>query len=223
MSRQKISLVVFDWDGTVMDSTANIVACMRQSLQDVAAPVPPDVTLQGTIGLALAEGFRRVLAATAPELAAAAVERYRHHWIRDYRHRSIPFEGVETMLGELAEKGHYLAVATGKGRVGLDRDLERMGFEKRFLTTRTVDEAPSKPHPGMLLSIMDELGVSASETLMVGDTSFDLEMAKNARVASLAVLCGSHTEEELRRHSPLACLENTAEVSAWLTAYAASP
>ena len=223
MSRQKISLVVFDWDGTVMDSTANIVACMRQSLQDVDAPIPPDVTLRGTIGLALTEGFRRVLADTAPELAPDAVERYRHHWIRDYRQRSIPFEGVESMFGELANKGHYLAVATGKGRVGLDRDLERLGFGKWFLTTRTVDEAPSKPHPGMLLSIMDELGVSASETVMVGDTSFDLEMARNAGVASLAVLCGSHSEPELRRHAPLACLESAAEVSSWLDAYAASP
>lgn len=202
-----------------MDSTANIVSCMRQSLQDVGAPAVADDDLRNTIGLALRDGFRRVLGDSPPDLIPAVIDRYRHHWLGDYRHRSIPFAGVESALADLTKQGCYLAVATGKGRVGLDRDLERMGFETYFLTTRTVDEAPSKPHPGMLLSILEELGVQASEALMVGDTSFDLEMAKNARVPSLGVLCGSHPEKELLRNGPLACLEQTAEIVPWLQSY----
>lgn len=223
MGRKKFTLIVFDWDGTIMDSTANIVSCMRRSLEEVGASAPSDEVLRGTIGLALVEGFRRVLGESTPDLIGAAVEQYRHHWITSYRHLSLPFAGVESVLADLIATGHYLAVATGKGRAGLDRDLEGMEFAKYFLTTRTVDEAPSKPHPEMLLSIMAELGVTATETLMVGDTSFDLEMARNARTFSLAVLCGSHSAEELRHYEPLACLDHTAEVSAWLESYSSAP
>jgi phosphoglycolate phosphatase len=213
----KYRLIVFDWDGTLMDSIATIVACATTAAGDVGAgDEGTPVRSRRAIGLGLDDTARHILPGASDELRAAWVERYRHLWFASFRDRPLCFEGVGRMLETLAADGYWLAVATGKSRRGLDRDLEVTGHGKFFLATRTVNEALGKPHPQMLLDILDELGVDRSEALMVGDTTFDLEMAKNAGVAAVAVLSGSHDRETLLACGPVACLEAATELPAWL-------
>ena len=215
--KHALRLLVFDWDGTVMDSTANIVACMRQSLLDIGAGEISEEAMRGTIGLGFAETLERLLPGASAEMGERMVERYRHHWFARYREIGIPFPGLGETLATLAEDGYLLAVATGKGRPGLDHDLKLTGFNRFFTASRTVSEAPSKPHPQMLLDLMEELGCRPEETLMVGDTTFDLDMARNANVASVGVLTGSHSRDELMASGPLTCLDGAVDLPPWLS------
>jgi phosphoglycolate phosphatase len=213
----KYRLIVFDWDGTLMDSIATIVACATEAASDVGhRDEGTSARSRQAIGLGLDDTARHILPGSSEEVRAAWVERYRHHWFATYREKPICFDGVGSLLEELEKAGYWLAVATGKSRKGLDRDLEVTGHGKFFLSTRTVNEAASKPDPQMLLDILDELGVGRSEALMVGDTTYDLEMAKNAGVAAVAVLTGSHDRETLLACRPVACLEAATELPGWL-------
>ncbi len=208
-------LLVFDWDGTLIDSIGSIVACLRHSLRELGLEEPSEETLRGTIGL----GLKELLAELYPDLARSErdrlIERYRHHWNTDYRRRPVLIEGARRAL-EALEDRYLLAVATGKSRAGLDLDLERTGLGGYFSATRTIDEAMSKPHPQMLLELSDELGAASPETLMVGDTTFDLEMARNAGSPAVAVLTGAQQREELLDCAPLECLPSVGELPAWL-------
>lgn len=210
-------LIVFDWDGTLMDSIATIVACAVDAATDVGAADPGTAgRIREAIGLGLDHTARHVVPESKAHLREAWVERYRHHWLNGYRDRPLLFPGVDQMLAELAGAGYWLAVATGKSRSGLDRDLAGTGQAHRFLATRTVSEALSKPHPQMLEDILAELGVSRRQALMVGDTTFDLDMANNAGVASVGVLTGSHDRHQLLASAPLVCLPAATELPAWL-------
>lgn len=210
-------LIVFDWDGTLMDSIATIVACAVRAACDIGAEDEGTAErVRAAIGLALDQTAHRVLPGGDETQRAAWIERYRHHWLDSFRDRPLLFPGVEPMLEELAGAGYWLAVATGKSRAGLDRDLEGTGQRTRFLATRTVSEAPSKPQPQMLLGILDELGVGRREALMVGDTTFDLDMARNAGVDAVAVLTGSHDRAVLLASQPVACLDSAVGLPAWL-------
>ncbi len=209
-------LVVFDWDGTLMDSAASIVDCMRRSLTDLGFEVPPENVIRGTIGLGLDSVLARLCPDRSSEERLRVRERYRHYWLTGDRVPSRLFAGARPAVEALAERGHLLAVATGKGRQGLDLDLESSGLGELFLATRTVDEARSKPDPQMLLELMDELGARPAETLMVGDASYDLQMARHAGVASVGVLTGIHRREELERWGPVACLEEVGQLPGWL-------
>ncbi len=210
-------LIVFDWDGTLMDSISTIVACAVQAACDIGAEDEGTAErVRAAIGLALDHTAHRVLPGGTDAQRAAWIERYRHHWLDSFRDRPLLFPGVEAMLEQLAGAGYWLAVATGKSRQGLDRDLAGTGQGQRFLATRTVSEAPSKPQPQMLLGILDELGVDRRQALMVGDTTFDLDMAKNAGVDAVAVLTGSHDREILLASQPIACLPAAVELPAWL-------
>jgi phosphoglycolate phosphatase len=216
-----LRLIVFDWDGTLMDSAAAIVAAIQAASRDLTLPVPVDQKARHVIGLGLADALSYLF----PELHAAGYEavadRYRYHYLA--RDHEIPlFEGAREMLGELAAAGFLLAVATGKSRRGLDRALDATGLASRFDATRCADEAFSKPHPAMLLELMDELGADAETTLMVGDTTHDLEMARNARVAPVAVTYGAHSRESLSACAPLACLDTVPALRAWFAAHARS-
>ncbi len=208
-------LLVFDWDGTLMDSIGSIVACILHSLRELDLEEPPEEALRGTIGMGLSD----LLVELYPDLARweieRLIERFRHHWITDYRRRPVLIEGARRAL-ETLEDHYFLAVATGKSRAGLDRDLEMSGLGGYFSATRTIDEAMSKPHPQMLLELSDEFGVASSETLMVGDTTFDLEMARNAGSPAVAVLTGAQQREELMDCAPLECLPSVGELPAWL-------
>jgi phosphoglycolate phosphatase len=216
LSANSFRLLVFDWDGTLMDSIGSIVACTRAALDDLGLPPAPDEMIRGTIGLGLRETLEVLCPGGGDEMYGRVLECYRKHWLATYRDLPVMFEGVREMLEALAEDGYLLAVATGKSRRGLDHVLHETGLAPLFHTTRTVDEAFSKPHPQMLLDILDELGVPARSALMIGDTTYDLEMARNAGTAAVGVCSGGHCREELEQLGPIACLEGVAELREWL-------
>jgi phosphoglycolate phosphatase len=225
-SKRPYRLLVFDWDGTVMDSIGAIVDCTFAALAALDArpglPLPRRETVRHAIGLGLTETLRTFFPNAGPDLHALVLEAYREQWVTTYKDRFAPFPGARSTLEGLAAEGHLLAVATAKSRRGLVRDFERSGLGELFHASRTVDEAPSKPHPAMLEGIFDELGVGAGEALMIGDTSWDLEMAANAGCAAVGVLSGAQPEELLRRSRPLACLPDLTALPAFLEG-AASP
>jgi phosphoglycolate phosphatase len=217
-----LRLLVFDWDGTLMDSVGSIVACTQAVVRDLELGEIPEATIRGTIGLGLRETVEALVPGCTDELCLSVLERYRHHWFSTFRDRPVLFAGVEEVLRNLAEEGWLLAVATGKSRRGLEYVLDQSGLRGLFHSTRTADEAFSKPHPRMLLDILDDLGAAPGEAVMIGDTTFDLEMARNAGMAAIGVCTGSHCREELQRLAPLACLETVVELPAWLAAALAS-
>ena len=216
---KRFELIVFDWDGTLMDSAAAIVDAMQAACRDLDLPLPTDAQARHVIGLGLADAMRHAV----PHLPEASypqmVERYRHHYLsRD--HELKLFDGVASLIPELADAGHLLAVATGKSRLGLDRALMVSGLKPLFHDSRCADECFSKPHPQMLEELMAVFSVEPAQTLMIGDTTHDLLMASNAGVASLAVTYGAHTLESLNTCSPLAQLHTVEELREWLKANA---
>ncbi|MBL8540437.1 MAG: HAD-IA family hydrolase [Betaproteobacteria bacterium] len=216
-SPRPFELLVFDWDGTLMDSAAAIVAAIQAASRDLDLPAPDEQRARHVIGLGLSDAVSYLF----PELPAsgheAVASRYRHHYFAS-DHEIPLFDGITEMMDELAAAGFLLAVATGKGRRGLDRALAVSRLASSFHATRCADEAFSKPHPAMLLEIMSDLGVEPAHTLMVGDTTHDLDMARNARVASLAVTYGAHPHEALSACAPLACVESVPALRAWFAA-----
>ncbi|MDX1824036.1 MAG: HAD-IA family hydrolase [Thiohalomonadales bacterium] len=211
-------LIVFDWDGTLMDSEARIVACLRAAIEETGLPHRPEAALRNIIGLGLREALVTLYPEGTDHQHDALVTHYRHHFLDSNETPSPLFEGAEGLIRELHEQGHFLAVATGKGRQGLDKVLEETALGEYFHYTRCADETRSKPHPQMLLDIMDWVGVEPNETLMVGDTEFDLQMAHNAGAKALGVSYGVHDKARLLACEPLACLDSLAEVAAWLNA-----
>lgn len=209
------SLVVFDWDGTLMDSTHSIVAAIQGACRDLELPVPSVSTASWVIGLSLDSALRRAVPQLTPSMEARFMERYRTHYLlRDPQLRL--FDGITDLLTTLADKNIRLAVATGKSRVGLERALDSTGLRSRFAATRTADETFSKPHPAMLHELMDELGATPDEVLMVGDTSHDLQMAVNAGVHGLGVSYGAHPASELQDCAPQGVVESVPALSQWL-------
>ncbi len=212
-------LIVFDWDGTLMDSEARIVACLRAAIEDAGLPMRDGEALRDIIGL----GLREALVALYPEGSIAEhdalVQHYRRHFLQRNDTPTPLFEGAETLLQDLHGAGHFLAVATGKGRQGLDKVLAESGTGRYFHYTRCSDEAGSKPNPQMLFDIMDYLGVEPADTLMIGDTEYDLQMAHNAGVEALAVSYGVHDKSRLLACRPLDCLDSLSEVHSWLKQY----
>lgn len=211
-------LLVFDWDGTLMDSIGTIVACTQAAIGELGLGDLPEQTIRGTIGLGLRETIDILSPGCDEARYGQILECYRKHWVSTYRDMPLMFAGVPEMLRDLGEQGYLLAVATGKSRRGLDYALDQVGLRDVFHATRTADEAFSKPHPQMLLDILDELGVSPRRAVMIGDTTYDLEMARSARTASVGVCTGSHCREELQRFEPLVCLERVVELGSWLAA-----
>lgn len=208
--------VVFDWDGTLLDSIATIVACARAALEELALPVPSEATLRSTIGLGLRETIEALIPGCDEETYQAMVEAYRRHWWGTYAIRAPLIQGALEVLDHLAGAGYLLAVATGKSRAGLEADLERTRTGSLFAATRTVSEAASKPAPEMLLDLMRELGTRPTETLMVGDTAFDLQMALNAGCPAVGVTSGGHPAGELATFNPRAILDSIASLPRWL-------
>lgn len=209
--KQRFRLVVFDWDGTLIDSTAAIVHAIRASAADLGLPVPTREQASHVIGLGLFEAVRAAVPMIDRDRMPAYVERYRHHYLRRDADL-VPFDGVPQLLSELADSGAWLAVATGKSRVGLNRALDQMGWTARFLTTRCADEGAPKPDPWMLRDIGDELGIDASEMVMVGDTTHDLGMARAAGAAAIAVAYGAHPREALEAEPSLAIVDSVSEL-----------
>ena len=200
----KYDLVVFDWDGTLLDSAGAIVQAIQAACRDIGHPPPSDDQARHVIGLGLADAMRQ-----------AMVDRYRFHYL-GADHRLTLFEGIPEMLADMQTAGHILAIATGKSRLGLERALDHSGLRPLFQASRCADECHSKPHPQMLEELMAEFGVVREATLMIGDTSHDLMMAQNAGVAGLAVTYGAHPHDHLLEHQPLACLHTVPELWTWL-------
>jgi phosphoglycolate phosphatase len=211
-------LIVFDWDGTLFDSTALIVRCIQNACVDVGAPRPSDVQAAYVIGLGLADALRHVAPGLPPERYPALGARYRHHYVASQHELSL-FAGTLEMLHALKAREHRLAVATGKGRRGLDDALAHSQLHGLFDSTRTADETASKPDPRMLVELMDELGVQPERTLMVGDTTHDLQLARNAGTASVAVSFGAHEHESFTAFGPLHVAHSTRELHDWLLAH----
>jgi phosphoglycolate phosphatase len=212
----RFQLIVFDWDGTLFDSTALIVRCIQDACRDVGTVVPSDTDAAYVIGLGLADALRHAAPGLEPSQYPALGARYRHHYFAR-QHELVLFPGTLDMLSDLKARGHQLAVATGKGRRGLDDALaqaELRGF--RFDATRTADQTASKPDPRMLVELMDELAVPPERTLMIGDTTHDLQLAVNAGTASVAVAYGAHGHEAFGAYAPLHVAHSTAELARWL-------
>ena len=184
---------------------------------------PPLPLLRSSIGLGLSESFERFYPTLDTATREAILDRYRHHWVETWHARHEPFPAAAATLARLGEAGLLLALATAKSRRGLVRDFERTGVGGCFHAVRTVDECPAKPSPAMLLELMHELGARPAETLMVGDTRWDLEMASNAGVDAVAVLSGAQPEEELRECPQLACLPEVGALIDWLGLTATAP
>lgn len=215
----KYELIVFDWDGTLLDSAGAIVQAIQAASRDLGLTVPDDARARHVIGLGLVDALRHAVPDLPPERYQAMAERYRHHYLSG-DHALTLFPGVPEMLARLQAAGHALAIATGKSRQGLDRALAHSGLGPLFLASRCADECHSKPHPQMLEELMAEFGVAPASTVMIGDTSHDLQMATNAGVDGLAVTYGAHPHEHLREHRPLACLSSVPELDRWLTTHA---
>ena len=209
-------LLVFDWDGTLMDSEARIVACIRAATEDLGLKPRTHDQMKNVIGLGLQEAIRLLFPNSEEAFGREFVSCYRHHFFNSHHTPSKLFDGAYDTLKALFDSGYWLAVATGKGRRGLDDVLEKTGCGEFFLTTRCADEAPSKPHPDMLLAILEELGAEPAECLMIGDTEYDMQMARNAATHALAVSYGVHELSRLMNHEPLGHVDDIRELPDWL-------
>ncbi len=209
-------LLIFDWDGTLMDSEARIVSCVEAAVRDLGMPVPDTESISNIIGLGLKEAVHQLFPAADDRLHLQIAARYRVHFFSDREAPSQLFEGARETLRELADRGYMLAVATGKGRQGLDYALETTGLADFFHLTRCADETFSKPHPEMLNQILELSGMDSHQALMIGDTEYDMEMAANAGMPSLGVTYGVHAADRLRRHNPLDCVDRIEDIPEWL-------
>ena len=211
----KYELVIFDWDGTLMDSTRLIARSLQRACEDVGVAVPTERDALFVIGLNLDDTFNHVAPALDAEGRRRLSERYRHHFLAN-EHEAPLYEGVVEMLTDLHGAGRRLAVATGKARRGLERALDATGLRRWFEATRCADEGFAKPHPGMLLMLLDITGVDPKRALMVGDTTHDLELAANAGVDAVAVSYGAHPEDLLGTRPAIARVATVPELHRWL-------
>lgn len=216
---RRFDLIVFDWDGTLLDSAGAIVACIQAAARDVGIAVPDRERASHVIGLGLADALAHAVPGLGRAQYAEFVERYRVHFLARDAELAL-FPGTREMLADLRSRGHALAIATGKSRAGLARALATAELAGTFAATRCADQCEPKPHPAMLLELMEELDARPERTLMVGDTSHDLAMAAAAGVAAVAVSYGAHPRAALAGHAPLALLDSSAELARWLDANA---
>lgn len=212
---KRYELIVFDWDGTLMDSAGMIADSVQAAARDLGLEPPTDERARHIIGLGLGDALRHALPDLPEDHYGELVERYRHHYLsRD--HQLVLFAGAATLVRQLAEDGYRLGVATGKSRVGLDRALAHSGLGACFHATRCADECHSKPHPQMIEELMEEFAVPPAATLMIGDTTHDLLMAHNARVDAVAVSYGAHPRATLETVASVYCAASVGELAAWL-------
>ncbi len=212
---RRFDLIAFDWDGTLFDSTALIARCIQAACVDLGVAEPSLKDASYVIGMGLIDALEHAAPGLPRERYSELGARYRHHYVNRQHELSL-FEGVLSLLDELKQRGFLLAVATGKSRTGLNEALATVALHGVFDATRTADQTASKPHPQMLLELMDELDVSADRTLMIGDTTHDLLMASNAGAASVGVGYGAHAHDGFAAFSPLFVAHSVAELSQWL-------
>ena len=212
---RRYDLIAFDWDGTLFDSTRIITRCIQEAVRDVGGTVPDDRAASYVIGMALIPALAHAAPDVPKDKYPELGERYRHHYIRHKDDISL-FEGVLPLLGALRERQHWLAVATGKSRVGLNEALRSVELHGLFDASRTADETAGKPDPLMLHELMGEMGVSPERTLMIGDTTHDLEMARRAGCDSIGVSYGAHHHDNFDSLAPRYVAHSVVELQAWL-------
>ena len=208
-------LLVFDWDGTLFDSTALIARCIQAACADLGVPVPSDERASYVIGMGLTEALQHAAPELPPERYRELGERYRQHYFAR-QHEIVFFDGTLAMLEALKARGHLLGVATGKSRRGLDDALGTSALRGLFDATRTADETASKPDPRMLIELMDEFQVAPERTLMIGDTTHDLLLARNAGAASVGVSYGAHNHASFEGFGARHVAHSTAGLCYWL-------
>ncbi len=212
---KSFDLIVWDWDGTLADSTGMIARALVNAAEQVGLPKLELQTARNIIGLGLRESIYTLFGDIPNELAQALTKQYSANYYAS--EQEIPlFEGAQELLMTLSRRGHKQAVATGKGRRGIDLALSRSNVAKHFHATMTVDECFSKPHPQMLDELMDLLVATPERTLMIGDSTYDLQMANNAGVQSLAVTFGAHSSEKLLKYNPTGIFNTFSDLSEWL-------
>ena len=219
MRPRQFDLIAFDWDGTLFDSTAIIARSIQAAVRDVGGTVPSDQDASYVIGM----GLMQALAHAAPDVPQSLYpqlgERYKHHYSAK-QHELLLFQGVLPLLAELKSRHHWLTVATGKSRAGLDEALRSVALQGVFDGSRTADETAGKPSPLMLNQLMREFGADPERTLMIGDTTHDLQMALNAGCASVGVSYGAHEPDAFHALRPRHVAHSVQELRDWLLAHA---
>lgn len=210
------SLLIFDWDGTLMDSAAHITQCMRNAIQLVGVESRTDQEIRHIIGLGLDEAIRALYPQAPASLIRTIADEYRQEFLVRTTHGSELFAGARETLCTLAEQGYDLAVATGKSRRGLDKVLDETGLRELFSITRCADETRSKPHPQMLEEILTDYDAAPHDALMIGDSEYDLHMALAIGMDSLAVSYGVHDLARLQQAQPRGHVDNVAHIPDWL-------
>lgn len=217
MSHPDYKLLIFDWDGTLCNSIGRIVDSMHAASTRSGFELCTDLAVKGIIGLGLPEAIRTLYPRISDAQLVTFRDHYADHYIALEATPSPLFDGVRRSLEAFRAEGYHLAVATGKARRGLDRVLKAHGFEDYFSITRAADETASKPHPLMLEQILAHCGVAPRQALMVGDASFDLMMARNAGMDSVAVSYGAQAAEALQAYEPRLTIDHFSELQAWLS------
>ena len=212
---RQFDLIVFDWDGTLFDSTALIARCIQAACADLGVTVPSERQASYVIGMGLAEALQHAAPELPRERYRELGDRYRHHYFAR-EHEIVFFDGTLAMLQDLKARGQLLGVATGKTRRGLDDALHTSALRGLFDATRTADETASKPDPRMLLELMDEFQVAPARTLMIGDTTHDLQLAANAGTASIGVSYGAHDHNSFEAFDTRHVAHSTADLHDWL-------
>ena len=215
---RRFDLIAFDWDGTLFDSTAIITRCIQEAVRDVGGTVPSDEAASYVIGMALMPALAHAAPDVPKDKYPELGERYRHHYTA-HQHDISLFEGVLPMLAALKSRQHLLTVATGKSRIGLDEALQAVQLKGTFVGSRTADETRGKPHPQMLNELMAEFGARPERTLMIGDTTHDLQMAENAGCPSVGVSYGAHDSGAFEALKPMFVAQSVRELHGWLVAY----
>ena len=215
MSGLRYPFVIFDWDGTLADSTSVIKRALQRSAEDLHYPIPTDAQASFIIGMGLRPALEHAIPTLREEDLTRLTDRFRHHFIVG-ENEIVLFDGVPDMLAALKTRGHSLAVATGKSRKGLDRAFDTLGLREYFVASRCADEGFSKPHPGMLHALFAMTGMNAADAVMIGDTTHDLQLAENAGTAAIGVTYGAHERALLTAHQPLTLVDSVSALRDFL-------
>ena len=210
--KNRFDLIIFDWDGTLVNSIDWIASCLQHAAVQCGQPVPETRTAKDVIGLSINKAMQSLFSKADPQALEQLVACYSQRYFSKPISQDDLFPGVHNMLVQLNEAGYQLAVATGKTRAGLQQALQATGTEKLFSVTRCADETASKPDPRMLNEIIQHTNAKKERALMVGDSIHDLQMALNASISAIAVSCGAHSAEFLQQHQPLLCLQQPTEL-----------
>ncbi|MDG2252060.1 MAG: HAD-IA family hydrolase [Methylophilaceae bacterium] len=213
--RKKYKVIIFDWDGTIVNSTGLIVKAIKEAALVKGITLIDERKISSVIGLGLDQAFRVLFNNTSMQEIIELQELYKDFYLENINKVSL-FDGIVPGIKDLHRRGYNLAIATGKSRRGLDIDLKQSGLEPLFNITKTMDECFSKPHPQMVNEILDFYIIEKNEALIVGDSTYDLEMALNAGIDSLGVTFGSHNKAELLNYNPKAIVDNAYEIFEWI-------